>query len=205
MPAKNVSAGHLVLPVAGFFGVALLVSVLLASMNAWTGSLHLAPGESLTLPSLALLVAYACGLDKALRRALPGTGRQALKQRWVLGGASTLLAAPVLGLVTAPALNGLAGTSAQQSEPLRLVSVSSHTSRGNQRPHYFARLEAVGTGSLPAGRYFLGTYAQAWSPQGELPVPGTSVLVTYRRGLLGKTTVLSAMPCSAGSCTAQGF
>ena len=185
-------------PPFAFFAATLVLALCLAVLNARYGSLNLLPGESLWLPATIFIVVYAMLLNGHLLRAglaLPERARI----RHLLVAVSTLVAAPVLGLLVAPALNGLIGAGPERIAVVRVAGIeTSHVSR-SARLHYYARLDS-GAAPLPPGRYFMGRYDEAW----ELPATSApplqivQVSVRYRTGLLGARTLLEVVPAGVG-------
>lgn len=82
--------------------------------------------------------------------------------RHLLVAVSTLVAAPVLGIAVAPALNGLIGAGPERIAVVGIAGIeTTHVSRGS-RLHYYARLDEAAA-SLPPG-VVMGRYDEAWSP-----------------------------------------
>ena len=180
-----------------FFAVTLVLAAGLAGLNALTGSsLNLLPGESLRAPAFVLILLYAISLNRQLKRAGLEHAVHS-KPRLALLTLSTLVAAPVLGLLLAPALNGLMSLGGESTSIASVVGVeSTHVKRSN-RLHYYARIEA-GAG-LPAGRYFLGRYDWAWAPEyANSPLNEIKQIgIRYRTGMLGARTLLEAVPSTS--------
>ena len=183
-------------PPFAFFAGTLVLALALAVLNARFGSLNVLPGESLWLPAVILITLYAMLLNGHLLRAglaLPERARI----RHLLVAVSTLVAAPVLGMLVAPALNGLIGAGPERIAVVGIAGIeTTHVSRSS-RLHYYARLDESAA-PLPPGRYFMGRYDEAWEPPETLatPLSITHVSVRYRTGLLGARTLLEVAPAS---------
>ncbi len=192
----------LLLPTGAFFATTFLAFGL-AMANAWRGGPHLAPQERLWPFSLGLIALYCAGLFLSLRGPAPVSApvRRRAPTRLVAVTVSTLASAPVIALLLVPALNGVAGLSAERSTVLELQALTRHTGRTQSSAYYFARLEPLAQSTLPAGRYFVGRYGAPWIPGERVPVAGTRFEVRYRTGLLGATSVLSALPLEESTAT----
>ena len=193
-PAQPSKRRILLLPFA-FFAGSLVLAVGLAALNTTFGSLNTLPGETLWLPAAALIALYAWSLNAQLRRAGLTQDGQATKLRRILLSASTLAAAPVLGLMVAPAVNGLGGTGPDSAVVAPVTRIESTPVRRSRKIHYFAHLNDTSP-DLPPGRYFMGRYDHAWSPD-DAGIPLSSIRqvnVRYRMGLLGARTLLAVEP-----------
>lgn len=184
-------------PTLAHLGALVAAALAVAMAVSHLGSPSLGPGESLLWPAILVLAGLGWSLERSLaRRGLTGDAGLT-KARVVVVLGFMIVASPLVGLVIMPAINGLAGTSEAQTQTMTLQKLSSHRSARSVRIHWFAELRPDAPHALRAGRYFLGGYNTAWQPHGESPRPGSTVLVEYRRGLLGATTVLSAIPVTA--------
>lgn len=194
IPSPRVQRAVLLRPFL-FFAGALLLALLFAVLNTYFGSLNLLPGESLWFPGLILIGLYAFLLNASLLRAglaLPERERA----RYLLVAVSTLAASPVLGLLIAPAVNGLVGTGPERIAVVPVSRIESTTVSRSSRLHYYARLDgSLESAGLPPGRYFMRRYDEAWEPpEAAVPLSITQVSVRYRTGLLGARTLLEVVP-----------
>lgn len=193
-PTQRSKLRILLLPFA-FFAGSLVVALALAALNAQFGSLNTLPGESLWLPGATLIAIYALTLNTQLQRAGLAQKVQAIKLRRILLAVSTLAATPVLGLLIAPALNGLGASGPEHTAVAPVVRIESSPVRRSRRIHYFAHLNDASP-DLPPGRYFMGRYDNAWSPDDSKASLSEikQVSVRYRTGLLGARTLLAVEP-----------
>ncbi len=215
---RTVSAGsglvwREVLHPTGLFLAVALVSVLVGMANAWRGGPHLAPGERLWPVSTVLAVFYIAALWVGARwrvprlAGAPGQDRSCAADEprpgWRAQAFSAVAGPLVLAVLLVPALNGVAGRSAETRVVMQLRELTSHTARAPRPLFWMARLEPVAPAesvalqSLPAGVYFVGRQGVAWHPEGRLPQPGSRFEVRHRIGLLGARVVTSAMPLEA--------
>ena len=195
-PAERSKRRILLLPFAFFIG-SLVLAVALSALNAAFGSLNTLPGERLWLPAVGLIALYALALNTQLRQAGLAADGQATKLRRLLQAVSTLAAAPVLGLMVAPAINGLGSAGPDSVVVAPVARIESSPVRRSRQIHYFAHLHDA-TPDLPPGRYFMGRYDRAWSPA-DTGVPLTEirqVSVRYRTGQLGARTLLAVEPAT---------
>ena len=158
-PAERSKRRTLLLPFAFFIG-SLVLAVALAALNAAFGSLNTLPGERLWLPAGGLIALYALALNTQLRQAGLAADGQATKLRRLLQAVSTLAAAPVLGLMVAPAINGLGSAGPDNVVVAPVARIESSPVRRSRQIHYFAHLHDA-TPDLPPGRYFMGRYDRA--------------------------------------------
>ncbi len=193
-PAQRTTRRILLLPFA-FFAGCLVVAVALAALNAQFGSLNTLPGESLWVPGTLLVAIYALTLNAQLRLAGLADEAQATRLRRILLAVSTLAASPVIGLMIAPAINGLGATGPDSVVVAQVIRIESSPVRRSRKIHYFAHLNDASP-DLPPGRYFMGRYDNAWSPEGSsIPLPEIKLVsVRYRTGLFGARTLLSVEP-----------
>jgi len=180
-----------------FFGGTLLLALALAVLNARLGSVNMLPGESLWLPASVLVTLYASALD----RSLASVGLQASvfrKIRCIFVAVSTLAAGPVIGLLIAPTINGLAATGPERTVVAPVQNIELSYMKHRRTPYYYARItgDAATARQLPGGRYFMGSYDQAWSPPSiDVRLEDIrSVRMRYRGGLLGARTLLEVVP-----------
>ena len=174
------------------FAALLLLTLVLAFANSRAGSLNLLPGDSLALPAALLVAAYAGWLYWRLQR-LGLSGAEQWRPLMLLTGVSTLLAAPVIGLLLAPAINGLAAAGPEEVSRQPVLRIEAQAQRHSPDFYYYAHLAAGGV--LPAGPYFMGRYAEPWSPgAGEEAAGIRQVSVHYRRGVLGARSLLAVYP-----------
>lgn len=193
-PTERPKLRILLLPFA-FFAGSLVLALALAALNATFGSLNTLPGERLWLPGAALITLYGLALNAQLRRAGLAQDGQATKLRRILLAVSTLAATPVLGLLVAPAINGLGGAGPDSMVVAPVARIESSPVRRSRKIHYFALLHDTSP-DLPPGRYFMGRYDHAWSPDdaGVTLSEIRQVSVRYRTGLLGARTLLAVEP-----------
>lgn len=180
-----------------FFAGTLLLALGLAFLNSRSGSVNLMPGESLALPALVLIAVYAFALDALLRRKGGLRRPEHAKPRRILLLVSTFVAAPVLGLLVAPALNGLFVSGAAQEVVVSVEHIETRTVSRSDQLHYYAHIapgEAIKAGIAP-GRYFMGRYDKAWAPDAIRPLPEVDrIRIRFRPGLFGANTLLAALP-----------
>ena len=179
-----------------FFAAVLTLAIVLAVSNRGLGSVNMLPGEHLRLPAALMIFSYAWMLSRHLRRAgllRPEHGRF----RASLVAASSVVAAPVFGLLIAPAINGLAGLGEEVTVLAPVVRIEARYMRHGRRLYYYARIAE--DAALPRGAYYLGRYDQSWAPMYENePLERIhTVRIRYRTGLLGARTLLEAVPVSA--------
>lgn len=185
--------------VSKMFAGLMVLMVALVALNRQIGSLQSAPGTSF-LPEGAALCGLFFGLCALqIRRLSAGLDASAAKQVWGITILLMVMINPLACVVIAPAVNGMAGTSIVRSERLVLdhITPASPPARTPARTfHYNAHLSPKAGGTLPAGQYLLGSGWQHWLPDGPMPGAGQEVEVAWRVGLLGKTTIISAVPVS---------
>lgn len=174
------------------FAALLLLTLALAFANARFGSLNLLPGDSLAPPALLLVAAYAWCLYRRLLR-LGLVGPEQRRPVFLLTTVSTLLAAPVIGWLLVPAINGLVAAGPEEVSRQPVLRIEAQAQRHGPDFYYYAHLAASDV--LPAGRYFMGRYAEAWAPEvGEDAADIRQVSVRYRRGILGARSLLEVYP-----------
>ena len=180
-----------------FFAGTLLLAVGLAFLNSRSGSVNLMPGESLALPALVLIGLYVFALNAMLLRKGGLRHPAHAKPRRILLLVSTLAASPVLGLIIAPALNGLVFSGPGQSVVVAIEHIESRPVSRSERIHYYARIEAteaIRAGIAP-GRYFMGCYDEAWEPDAIRPLSEVDrVRILFRPGLFGAKALLAVLP-----------
>lgn len=175
----------------GFFAGPLALTVMLAALNSKLGSLQIHPRDSLWFPALVLVAAHALALNQCMRR-LGFASAAHRKGRSIVVAISTLMAWPMYGMLIAPGLNGL-GTSTSMVHTYQVSRVDDNAVTRSKRRHYYA---VVNYPADAAGRYFLGSYAQAWSAGdgGLEPTAIRYVDVVHADGLLGARVILRVIP-----------
>ncbi len=180
-----------------FFAGTLLLAVALAFLNTRFGSVNMMPGESLALPALVLIGLYVFALNALLLRKGGLRHPAHAKPRRILLLVSTLAASPVLGLLVAPALNGLVFSGPGQSVVVAIEHIESQPVSRSDQIHYYARIEAteaIRAGIAP-GRYFMGRYDEAWEPDAIRPLSEVDrVRILFRPGLFGAKALLAVLP-----------